>query len=455
MMKKLLLFLSVLGTSVQATIITVPGQYTTIQEAINASADGDTVEVSPGTYYENINFRDKNIFLTSLYYLSGDTSYVSSTIINGGSPVDADSASCVIIAGGQDSTAVLQGFTLTGGLGTKWQDIHNINFYREGGGVLIELSSPTVQHNIIINNHITNTGSVVSTGGAGIRIGDGNPIIQNNVIMNNESIYGAGIVLNYTGVRIRNNIIAGNYGGQNFYGGSGIWMVADFGVVPKVIENNTIINNSCVASNGTGGILVWGSASVIIRNNIIRGNYPAAQVKNVQGVATISYNISSGIIPGTNNILADPMLDPQCNMPMVGSPAIDAGDSSVIYNDLITAPGTAAYPSSGTDRNDIGAFGGPHASVLNCIFSLSGVDEINATEQSASIYPNPAKNIIYISAKKKIESIEIINAEGKVIGAYPVINSSVFLKGVSEGFYLLKIQYADKSIESKKFVSEN
>jgi hypothetical protein len=455
MMKKLLFILSAAITStVQATIIPVPAQYSTIQEAINASVNGDTVEVSPGTYYENINFREKNIVLTSLYYLSGDTAYISSTIINGGAPVITDSASCVIIAGGQDTATVLQGFTLTGGLGTRWQDIHNAGFYREGGGILIELSSPTIQHNIIIDNHITNLATVINTGGGGIRIGDGNPVIQNNLILYNEAVYGPGIVLNYTAVRIRNNIIASNYGGQNYYGGSGIWMVGDFGTVPKIIENNTIINNTCVVANGTGGILVWGSLSVIIRNNIIRGNVPATQLKNVQGAATIAYNISSGSIPGTANIYADPMLDPQCNMPMTGSPSIDAGDSSVIYNDLVIAPGTAAWPSSGTERNDIGAFGGPYASVLNCVFSLSGVDEMNATEKTLSVYPNPAKDILYISSKNKIESAEIINAEGKLITAYPVINTSLSLKGIAKGFYILKIQYADKNIENKKIQIE-
>jgi hypothetical protein len=454
MMKKLLFILSVLASTVQATIITVPGQYATIQEAINASSDGDTVEVSPGTYYENINYREKNIVLSSLYYLNGDTSYISSTVINGGTPLIADSASCVVIAGSQDSTAVLQGFTLTGGLGTRWQDIHNAGFYREGGGILIELSSPTVQHNIIIDNHITNLANVINTGGGGIRIGDGNPVIQNNLILHNEAVYGPGIVLNYTAARIRNNIIASNYGGQNYYGGSGIWMVADYGTVPKIIENNTIINNSCAASNGTGGILVWGSASVIIRNNIIRGNFPATQLKNIAGTATISYNISSGIIPGTANIDADPMLDAQCNMPTAGSPAIDAGDSSSIYNDLIIAPGTAAWPSSGTERNDIGAFGGPYASVLNCFFSVSGVDEVDTKDQTLFVYPNPAKDVLYISSKKKIVSAEIISVEGKVIDRCSAVHASLSLTGLARGFYILKIQYAGNSVENKKFQIE-
>ena len=52
--------------SVEAqTTIRVPLDYPTIQSAINASANGDTVLVAPGTYAENINFSGKAITVTS------------------------------------------------------------------------------------------------------------------------------------------------------------------------------------------------------------------------------------------------------------------------------------------------------------------------------------------------------------------------------------------------------
>ena len=103
-----------LSMKIEASVLSVPANYSTIQSAINASINGDTIVVSTGTYFENINFRGKNITLTSLYYLNLDTSYISSTIINGSIPVNSDTASCVIFNSGEDSTAVLQGFTITG-----------------------------------------------------------------------------------------------------------------------------------------------------------------------------------------------------------------------------------------------------------------------------------------------------------------------------------------------------
>ena len=47
------------------SIRNVPGTYSTIQGAINASANGDTVRVAPGTYVENINFNGKAITVVS------------------------------------------------------------------------------------------------------------------------------------------------------------------------------------------------------------------------------------------------------------------------------------------------------------------------------------------------------------------------------------------------------
>ena len=41
--------------------ISVPGDYSTIQEAINVSVEGDSITVAAGTYYENIKFYGKNI----------------------------------------------------------------------------------------------------------------------------------------------------------------------------------------------------------------------------------------------------------------------------------------------------------------------------------------------------------------------------------------------------------
>ena len=53
------------ATAFAATTLNVPGTYATIQAAIVAAADGDTVLVAPGTYDERIDFLHKNITVQS------------------------------------------------------------------------------------------------------------------------------------------------------------------------------------------------------------------------------------------------------------------------------------------------------------------------------------------------------------------------------------------------------
>src|SRR5690348_13679582 len=47
------------------TTILVPPDYPTIQQAIVASVDGDTVLVAPGTYFEQLDFLNRQITVQS------------------------------------------------------------------------------------------------------------------------------------------------------------------------------------------------------------------------------------------------------------------------------------------------------------------------------------------------------------------------------------------------------
>ena len=432
----------------KATVIEVPTDYSTIQGAINASANGDTIVVLPGNYLENINFRGKNIFLTSLYYLASDTAYITSTIIDGSSPADPDTASCVIFNSGEDSTAVLQGFTITGGAGTKWTDIHGAGIYREGGGILIELSSPTIMHNLIRDNACSDMTGVTSTGGGGIRIGDGNPRILSNSILFNQARYGAGIVLNYTGCYIVSNVIAYNSGGQDYYGGSGIWIVGNKAGKSKIIVNNTISYNSSTLTSGTGGISVWSAINVRIANSIVYGNTPALQIKAISANPSVTFCDVSGGYTGTGNIDADPKFNPESFLLDETSPCVDAGDIQTIFNDVEDPgnPGFALFPSRGGLRNDMGAYGGHFASIIPFTPSFTGIFEPSAIYARSLIYPNPTTGEFTINGSGVLD---IRDVTGRQVFSSPVDHSVIDLRGNPDGLYFLRLLEGEKNVVTK------
>jgi hypothetical protein len=108
-----------------------------LQDAINASVNGDEVVADPQIYFETIDFIDKAITLRSV---SGDP---ADTIIDGGA-----AGSVVTCASGETPATVLDGFTITNGLATY------------GGGMYNQDSSPTVTNGIFSGNTATYGGGM-------------------------------------------------------------------------------------------------------------------------------------------------------------------------------------------------------------------------------------------------------------------------------------------------------
>ena len=168
----LVLSLVLCSSTAFAAVIHVPGDYRTIQAAIDAASDGDTVVVADGTYggrgNKNIDFNGKELTVQSQ---------------NG-------PEHCVIDCGGQGrgfyfhsgelEDAVVAGFTITNGRMSDY-----------GGGIYIVGSSPTITHCIIVNNRVIGSSKKVTgtTGGhssggkvssANALFGDGHVETRNN-----------------------------------------------------------------------------------------------------------------------------------------------------------------------------------------------------------------------------------------------------------------------------------
>ena len=139
------------------TVIKVPGDYATIQAAINAAVSGDTVLVSAGTYHESL------IILKPLTIKSVDGA--ATTIIDGNSATEN-----YYMVNIKADNVTLDGFTITNPIYSATADI---------SGVLIGSDVATIDQrktNIRVTNCIIKTLGVpdrnpVSFGSYGINVG--------------------------------------------------------------------------------------------------------------------------------------------------------------------------------------------------------------------------------------------------------------------------------------------
>ena len=181
--------------------------YVSFQSEIDAASDGDTILVAPGTYEGNINFNGKNVVVASEYVTTGDTSYISTTIIDA-----KQNGSVVRFENNETNQAALIGFTITGGYAVK------------GAGIYINGSEPTLKNLYVLSNetYICNADNYFADAeGGGIYINGSTPIIEEIMAQNNISesngggLYFANTDANLTLVTIGNNT-ASNWGGGLF-----------------------------------------------------------------------------------------------------------------------------------------------------------------------------------------------------------------------------------------------
>ncbi len=398
-------------------VLRVPQDYSSIQAAINASQNGDTVLVSEGVYYENINYKGKGIVVTSKFIQTKNWQTVRNTIIDGSKCENKDTASTVQFLNLEDSTAVLEGFTITGGTGTKYMfpNGNGSKPWQEGAGVVMHFSSAVVRNNYITKNTMTPKPGVTNGGGGGIASMYGSPKIYNNVIVSNVSGYAGGIVLNWSGGTIKNNIVFHNIGGTS--GGNGGIMCW---YVPKnsaLVENNTIVGNISLTTAGGIDIMVNDAATIpVVKNNIVWGNRQASggQIRNPQ---YSFYNNVEDYSSGTN-ISSFPQFQDSTFILSETSPCIDNGDPADIYSDIENPviSGKALPPSKGNLRNDIGAFGGTLSR------SLMQIDV-------SDIYtPSKTHNLLGQTGKEGIYRIELINFSSHSIriDSLSVQNKNIF-----------------------------
>ena len=369
-----------LNQAAYAATRTVPAQYATIQVAINAAQDGDTVLVADGIYTGpgnvDVDFSGKNIIVTSQHG-------PASTIIDCQASAATLSHRGFIMQSGE-LNATLSGFTVKNG----YQVQNNSGVASgSGGGIYLGRNTPgsslTVS-NCIITHCVADSGFSGGVGG-GIyaqtnSAGAASTItISNCTITNNSAVFdGGGIhssaagngTITITGCTITSNTAADPYGSSVGNGG-GVLNTTDNstitvsactianntaaykggGVCNTVTGYGTIAVNSCTltgnSAGGGGGANDFGGTqtvtncsftgnsggglynhSVLTLNNVILYGDTGGEIDNTSGQPLTLRNCDvQGGYAGTNNINANPKF---VNAPtdlhlQAGSPCIGAG----------------------------------------------------------------------------------------------------------------------------------
>jgi outer membrane protein assembly factor BamB len=386
--------------SIEARAWSVPDDFTTIQSAIDNSFDGDTVLINPGTYYENLYLDRKNLILGSLFITTKDTSYISSTIIDG----SLESIQTGMTVLNVDSTTTISGVSIinSGDAGLKIGDnstplISNIRImgsegnFEGTGGFYIYNSNPTIEDVIVSKNN-----------GYAINCWSSLLEITRSIISNNNSNKGSNDSVirlnNGCGLTLNSSLISSNESQSS---------VINIASGDLTILNSTITNNNTFDS----GIRV-NSGSLVITNSIIFEekikNYDLVPVIN--GTATIKNSILTEAKDSEYSIVGDPLfLDPENGDYRLSdySPAIGAGDPATATSFDI---GGNPRPDPLGTNPDIGAFENKRSEPIQALkpgslTAIAGNGKVNLSWETSE----DVKYNIYRSETDNIDDFELLD----------------------------------------------
>ena len=204
----------ILAGTANGTVIHVPADQPTINLAIAAAVDGDSILVDPGTYVETVDFLGKAITVSAA---NPDPTL---TLI-----VAPASATAVVFQSGETGAAQLEGFTLTGGSGVK------VGGRIVGGNLLVNGASPTLK-NLVVRDNL------------GVQDGGGAWFSQSSSSL-------AGIVFR--------NCLVGDFGGGLYAANSSL-----------VIDHCTF--DTCTAISEGGGLAFQSCSSITILDSDVTAN---------------------------------------------------------------------------------------------------------------------------------------------------------------------------------------
>jgi outer membrane protein assembly factor BamB len=301
--------LALLTVPARAAELHVPADHNTIQAAIDAAVNGDTVIVADGTHSgegnRDIDFRSKAITVRSEN--GPENCIIDCQNLGRGFRLNS-------ILGGNP---VIDGFTI-------------INGYARSGGAIHNYGSSS-----IISNCIMTSNYAKDKGGA-IYSRYGSVVVTNCTISENRSKRGGGIWRDEgaANLTVANCSVTANRGGGISCGSR-----SNLTVTGCTISGN-------IGAHGSGIRCHQGSLTV---NNSIVWNNALLEIGTVGEVNVIvTYSNVQGGWEGQGNIDIDPLLRPDGHL-RSGSPCIDAGDPNCDFTSQVDVDGEPRLTGSGVD----------------------------------------------------------------------------------------------------------
>ncbi len=242
-----------LSSQVLAEGLRVPEDYASIQAAVTAAVNGDSILVSPGVYNEQIDLDNKQVDIIS-------TDGPLMTIIDG----SGLNGYLVRITGSTSSGSAFSGFTVRNG----------------NGGMRVHEADP------LITNCVFQSNSISNNYGGGLAIFNASPLVSSCTFLDNFAIIGGGIYTEFSNSQIVDCIFTENRGG---YGAGAGFVAGAVKVEGAVFEENsansfaggayfnygspTVLRSHFTGNSSLGGGAVYSSnAALRLQNSRIRGN---------------------------------------------------------------------------------------------------------------------------------------------------------------------------------------
>lgn len=350
----------------------------------------------------------------------------------------------------------------------------NSSSYSNGGGIMVYNYNPSSYTlKLEVSSSVFSLNEADASGG-GIFLYDihDTVTIHSTFIQNNTAEGDGGGIYMYNldnDPIIYNNLITGNTADGN---GGGIYIDASN---PK-IYNCTVADNECDNQSGyAGGVYFDGSSQPEFRNTIAWWNIPANTDVKEDGVdadvtdnITYDYcNIRNFSTNTGNNINDNPEFvdhttgDYRLSLDN-SSPCIGTGDNNI-------SP-IATHDLKGHDRIlpqpggtiDMGAYEYEYPNPSYKIAKGDSViSEIEVIGKDVLIYPNPAKNFIWLSIeseKEEVVTISIVDILGKVKWQEEAnLNKGmnqylVYLNDMAYGVYFLNIKHSKSKTKTYKII---